>query len=146
MYRTILIPLDGSVLAEQALHELPHIAAQNAVVYLVQVIRPTAPEITPEGVSAPSLSHALEASQREALAYLKGAATELRMRGYQVRPEALVSEHPADAIATFASARGVDLIIMSTHGLGGLSKLVFGSVTIQVIRQAPCPVLVVRPS
>lgn len=146
MYHTILIPLDGSALAKQALPQLPHIAAKDAVVYLVQVVQPPSPGIKPEGVPAPGLPDAAEAHKQEALAYLKGVAAELRLQGFTVRPEVLVGDRPADAIVSFASARGVDLIIMSTHGLGGLSKLVFGSVTLEVVRQAPCPVLVVRPS
>jgi nucleotide-binding universal stress UspA family protein len=51
---------------------------------------------------------------------------------------------PADVIADRARAIGADLIAMTTHGRGGLGRLVFGSVANAVLRDAPCPVLLVR--
>jgi nucleotide-binding universal stress UspA family protein len=51
---------------------------------------------------------------------------------------------PASAIIEFAGGRGVDLIVMGTHGRGGMSHLLLGSVAERVVRTAPCPVLTVR--
>ncbi len=146
MYRTVLVPLDGSALAEQALHQIPHIACDRPLVYLVRVIQPPAPEIRPEGVPTPPFTDALALQRQEALAYLKGVAAVLQSQGMDVRPQVLVDPRPADAILAFAAEKGVDLIIMSTHGLGGMSRWIFGSVTTDVVRHAPCPVLVVRPT
>jgi nucleotide-binding universal stress UspA family protein len=53
--------------------------------------------------------------------------------------------HPADAIVRVAQERGVDLIVMSTHGRTGLQHVLLGSVAEKVVRLAPCPVLTVKP-
>jgi nucleotide-binding universal stress UspA family protein len=55
-----------------------------------------------------------------------------------------ISDEPADAIAGFAKAQKIDLIVMGTHGRSGLERLLVGSVAEHVIRTAPCPVLTVR--
>jgi nucleotide-binding universal stress UspA family protein len=146
MFRKILIPLDGSVLAEQALRQLPHVVCDQAHIYLVQVIAPPAPEIEPEAMPQLTLSESLEAHRNEAMAYLKSEARQLELLGFKATPEVLIGEHPANEIVTFAAEKGVDLIIMTTHGRSGLSRLLFGSVAESVVRQAPCPVLIVRPA
>ena len=51
---------------------------------------------------------------------------------------------PADQIVDYAEKQGIDLIVMGTHGRGGLEKMWLGSVTEKVLRKAHCPVLVVR--
>ena len=56
----------------------------------------------------------------------------------------LVSAMPADAIVTRARQTGTDLIVMGTHGRGGVAHLLMGSVAERVVRTAPCPVLTVR--
>ena len=55
-----------------------------------------------------------------------------------------VSDSPAAAIAEYARAKDIDLIVMGTHGRGTMSQLLVGSVAERVIRSAPCPVLTVR--
>jgi nucleotide-binding universal stress UspA family protein len=56
----------------------------------------------------------------------------------------LVSNTPAEAIVNFARQSNIDLIVMGTHGRGGVAHLVMGSVSERVVRTAPCPVLTVR--
>ncbi len=56
------------------------------------------------------------------------------------------SVSPADQIVDYAEKNDVDLIVMGTHGRGGLEKMWLGSVTEKVLRKAHCPVLVVRQS
>ncbi len=53
----------------------------------------------------------------------------------------LITGHPVGAIVQFADSQDVDLIVMGTHGRGGLSRLLMGSVAEAVVRRAPCPVL-----
>lgn len=64
----------------------------------------------------------------------------------QLRAEALilVSTAPATAIVGYAREAGIDLIVMGTHGRGGMAHLLMGSVSERVVRTAPCPVLTVR--
>lgn len=58
---------------------------------------------------------------------------------------ALVEGDPAAEILRYARDHGVDLLVLGTHGRTGLRRLVLGSVAERVVRQAPCPVMVVRP-
>ena len=51
-----------------------------------------------------------------------------------------------DAITDYARAEHIDLIVMSTHGRGGISRWVYGSVAEKVLQAAPCPVLLIRAS
>lgn len=145
MYKNILIPLDGSILSEQALRELPNVAETDAIVYLIQVIQPPEPIIEPEALlndTDVTTDHLIT----EAFAYLNGKANELRLLGFDARTDVLLGDDPAYQIVSFAHDKGSDLIIMSTHGRSGLTKMVFGSVTNAVVRQATCPVLVIRPA
>jgi nucleotide-binding universal stress UspA family protein len=57
---------------------------------------------------------------------------------------AVVDGQPADTIVRFAQERRVDLIVMGTHGRGGLQRMLLGSVAERVLRLAPCPVLAIR--
>ncbi len=54
------------------------------------------------------------------------------------------SDNPADAIVQYAGARGIDLIVMGTHGRSAMAQILVGSVAEKVVRMAPCPVLTVR--
>jgi nucleotide-binding universal stress UspA family protein len=66
-------------------------------------------------------------------------------RAAGVTSAVLLSSLPADAIVEHARTSGADLIVMGTHGRGGVSPHVIGSVAERVVRVAPCPVLTVRP-
>ena len=54
------------------------------------------------------------------------------------------SDEPAEVIVRYAKAANIDLIVMGTHGRGGVARLLVGSVAERVVRTAPCPVLTVR--
>jgi nucleotide-binding universal stress UspA family protein len=85
----------------------------------------------------------IEEDRREAASYLEHVAERLRRRGITVQcvhPES----SPADAILEHARRSNSDVIALTTHGRGGLGRLVFGSVADEVLRKAPCPVLLVR--
>lgn len=140
----ILIPLDGSPLAEKALEIAEPLAlAAGMEVLLLRVVPPIPPLI--EGARIIMTADEVAAlERREAEAYLAGIATGLRGRGLRVRPLVRVGD-PARAILATAEAEGATLIAMATHGRGGLGRLLFGSVTAQVMRASPVPVLTVRP-
>src|SRR5262244_3832698 len=108
--RTILVPLDGSELAERALGPARQLAAaRRAAVLLLQV--------TPHRDPLEQLSEAaqLEAAHR----YLSAVGDRLRAQGVTVLVEACVGR-PAEQIAQQAADLHSDLILMSTHGRGGL--------------------------
>jgi nucleotide-binding universal stress UspA family protein len=146
MFKNILIPLDGSTLSEQAVHQLPHVADKEAIIHLLQIVRIPKPSIEPEALPTMPPTEAEEQLLNEARTYLNGKVNELRLAGFDVRGSVLPGDDPAYQIVSYASNKGIDLIVMSTHSRGGIKKLVFGSVTNDVVRHAPCPVLVVRTS
>lgn len=146
MYRHILVPLDGSDLAEQILPHVRMLAAidpQTTITLLRSVppIFPVSAEYSGVFISA---DEQISALQQEARSYLDKIAADLRTDGYTVELE--VSELPAaEAIVDYAEHHQVRLIALATHGRSGLSRWVFGSVTQKVLHATTLPVLVVRP-
>ncbi len=80
---------------------------------------------------------------------LEEAAAELVLRGrhHQVATSFLIWEgDPAESIVEAAKSEGADIIVVGSHGRAALGRALIGSVSDQVVRHAPCPVMVVRPS
>lgn len=143
MYKHILVPLDGSDLAEQALTEAKKLVAPETLITLFQVIRLPLPVMSPDvGLSMPVIE--MDDLMSEAMGYLNKVAAELATEGITANCDVMEADNVADAITDYARGHGVDLIVKTTHGRGGLSRLVFGSVAEGVVRQAPCPVLLIR--
>ncbi|HDD24566.1 MAG TPA: universal stress protein [Chloroflexi bacterium] len=154
-YRHIVLPLDGSELAEQI------------VAYVKALVRSDAPEATrisllsvlPTGLTdrvlallvsyPPGLQWATPAySQAEAQAqlYLRSVASALRERGsrIQVRPVIRYGT-PANEILTYIEESDADLVAMTTHGVSGIGRWTYGGVADKVIHGVHCPILLVRP-
>lgn len=129
----ILVPLDGSRLSE-AVIPLAEVLARDyeADLLLLRALQPK-----------PS-AEAEVLAQQEAEAYLAGMAAGLRARGTRGVDWKVWYDDPDRAIADAAVHNRVDLVTMSTHGRGGVSRLLFGSVAERFVRQAPVPVLLVR--
>jgi nucleotide-binding universal stress UspA family protein len=147
MYRHILVPLDGSALAEQVLPHVHALAANEGTTKLT-LLRAVPPVFTTSvdysGLMASDISDSMVTLEHEAEAYLDGVADTFRAEGYTVNTE--VSAMPAaEAILDYAEAQHADLIAIATHGRSGISRFVFGSVTQKVVQTAPVPVLVIRP-
>ncbi len=143
-YKKILVPLDGSELAEAALGEASVLAeAFGGEIVLVGVLDLAAGmyDVYAEAFDPVDLRQHLERFLQGAL---ERAGAELEARGFQARRVLRVGV-PHEEIAALASEERVDLVVMTTHGRRGLSHLLLGSVTEKVIRTAPCPVLVIRP-
>ena len=130
--KRILVPLDGSRLSE-AIVPLAEALARDyeAALLLVRALRTL------------NSAEAEVKAQEEAEIYLRGMADELTARGLRVEWKVWYDE-PDRAIADAARFNAVDLITMTTHGRGGLSRLMFGSVAESLVRMAPVPVLLVR--
>ncbi len=147
MYSHILVPLDGSKLAE---HVLPHVTLLAGVqegvrVTLLRAV-PTIYPLSSEWTGAVPLviEEGLMAAHNEAREYLEHIAGDLQAAGLHVQIE--VSTQPAaDAIIDYVEQHGVKLIMIATHGRSGLGRWVFGSVTQKVLHTAEVPVLVVPP-
>jgi nucleotide-binding universal stress UspA family protein len=143
--RHVLIPLDGSPLAEQALEPAITLGTLTQARYtLLQALDPLIAEHT-RPPYAVGLDRRLLADVKEnATAYLERVAARLRDRSLQVETTLVVGS-AAQTICDYARAHAVDLIAMATHGHGGLSRLLLGSVTDAVVHTADVPILLERP-
>ncbi len=141
MYKRILVPLDGSSLAEQA---LPHALAQaerfGAEIVLLKVLEPL-PE--PVFSSPAAVQTAEKMSAALARDYLEGVARGIREQGIPVQVET-VEGRPYVAIIRYAEGQQIDLIVMSTRGHSGFSRWLLGSVADRVVRGATVPLLLVQ--
>jgi nucleotide-binding universal stress UspA family protein len=143
MYKRILVPLDGSPLAEAALEHARQLAqCHGSEIVLLRVV------ISPYTIVAPDLVLAGQGVDQEILQqqveqYLQAQAGKLAEQGFTVH--LVACQGPvAEAILEHARSLAVDVIVMSTHGRGGVSRWVYGSVADRVLQAAPCPVLLIR--
>lgn len=144
MYEEILVPLDGSELAEAALPHARALAkAYDARVTLLNVIEPTALYTQPGFGPILSSGIDIEDEIERAKEYLSGVADHLKMEGIDTRT--IVREgDPASEVVDYAAANHEDIIVMSTHGRSGIQRWVYGSVADKVLRSAEVPVLLIR--
>ncbi len=143
--RRILVPLDGSLLAEQALPEAVALAqATGAELLLLQVI-----QALDEGNQHILFKNAAEAQaafaqwQTSAETYLRQVAQPIQAQGGVCVCRALAGNVVETIIAT-AETAGIDLLVISTHGRSGLQRWVYGSVANKVLRGVSCPLLVIH--
>jgi nucleotide-binding universal stress UspA family protein len=142
MYKRALVPLDGSRLAEGILPFILQIAGPlDLEVVLVRVVQPVMPQAV-EGTTHFTVQD-VPAELNRAREYLAPIAAELRERGVRVTTDARYGEPVTEIVAATREA-GADLIAMTTHGRSGLGRLLFGSVTEAVLRQADVPVFMMR--
>ena len=146
MYQKILVPLDGSELAECV---LPHVEAfisqcqfQNIV--FVRVLETITPAVAGEyAINVEDLQNREENRKSSAETYLKEIMERLKPSETRLEKEVLIGR-PADKLADYAATNNVDLILMATHGRSGVSRWVRGSVADRILRSASVPVLMVR--
>ena len=141
----LLVPLDGSAFAEQAL-PLATALADALVGEVVVVYAVPRPELVfgPDQLVAGFLDDEQRRLESEARDYLGALAARLAAQGRRVQTEVRVGD-PAAVIDATGRELGVAVIVMATHGRSGLLRLVFGSVAAAVVRQATVPILLIRP-
>lgn len=147
MFQKLLIPLDGSDLAEEALPAATEIAEKfGASLMLLRVVAtPQAALGTEADVAHDQLLDDIRGYVYEdCRTYLARQQALLEAEGYDIQVRLAEGSSPADSIVDVATEIGADLIIMSTHGRSGVSRLVFGSVAEKVLRLAAVPVLLLR--
>lgn len=145
MFRTILVPLDGSPLAEQALGPACRIAEKfgSALLLLRVVPQERAAPALPLLATRPAGDQPAPTPRPimdEAEAYLTGLTLPGSVRAVSTQ---VLAGAPPELIVATAEASDVDLIVMSTHGRTGLVRLLYGSVAEAVLRGAAVPVLLV---
>lgn len=148
MYKRILIAIDGSELANRGLQQGLELArGTDAVIDLVTVSEPWAMGM----YDAMGWSVGYEASpeyrkEREdsAQAILKPALEAARAAGVTANPHHVLDRYAAEGILQAAKDCGSELIVMTSHGRRGMSRVLLGSQTIEVLTGSTVPVLVVR--
>jgi nucleotide-binding universal stress UspA family protein len=146
MYRSILVPLDGSNVGELALPLALSIARRaRAGLQVVHVHSRLEAIYAPDGVF---YDEGLDAKLKQSeQAYLDGVVKRLEdVSPVRVSPVLLEGQEIAAVIGGAAADGGVDLVVMTTHGRGALGRLWLGSVADQLVRDLPMPLLLVRPT
>ena len=146
MYHKVLVPLDGSKLAECALTHVKTMVKEGFAgdVTLLNVVHVDAPYSELYGkhfdVTAMRKAYFTAASK-----YLADVEARLGTEGISVKTEVVEQKRPAPAITDYALKNGIDLIVIATHGYTGLKKLMLGSVALSILHDSHTPVLLIRP-
>jgi len=142
-FKQILVPLDGSRLAEEVLPHVVEIARHSeACVVLMNVLLPrTYSQMEIEDPQFPWWEDDVEIAR----AYLGEKAEELRKAGVPATIDMMIADDVPEAINLGAARLHADLIAIATHGRGGLSRLLHGSVTDKVLRTARTSMMVFHP-
>jgi nucleotide-binding universal stress UspA family protein len=142
----LLVPTDFSATSEVVLNYALEMAAANgATVHLLHVIdNAIFTAVYPDAVFV-ELPGVLERITADAQARLDEAAKRCAAVNVAATTRIVIGP-PASCITEQAASTGSDLIVMGTHGRGGVAHFVLGSVAERVLRTAPCPVLTVRES
>lgn len=148
MYKRILVPVDGSETSHQALASAIALARESqGAIRLLHVVEELA-YLTGYDQFGGYSGALLKAMRENGDRILEDAAARVREAG--VACESVLfdtfGQHLGETVAKAASQWNADLVVVGTHGRRGVSKLLLGSGAEQVIRQAPVPVLVIRPT
>ncbi len=146
MYQKILVPLDGSKLAECALSHVKNFVKEGAVgeVTLLNVVHVYI-QGHGEYPGLVDINTIRENLFMESRKYLADVESRLASEGIKVKTVSLEGNRPADAISDYAQKNGIELIVIATHGYSGVKKLMFGSVALRVLHNSLAPVLLIRP-
>jgi len=147
-YRKILVPLDGSELAECALPFARNLAkgvnfGEIILLYVVEINITTWQQI--KGVD---YYEARQTIINRAQKYISGVESKLSHEDYKVKAELIESNMSVRIISDYAQENFVDLIVMATHGYTGIKKIkrLLGSVAFRVLDESLVPVLLIRPT
>lgn len=143
----ILLPLDGSELAERILPAATALARlYDASFTVLRVLSPPfRPGLAYEDLPVQVDAEAMVEREEAVAEYVEGMAARLRSEGLDARGRVVHGAAPADEIVQVAAEEDADLVAMATHGRSGLKRLVLGSVADKVLRAGERPVLMHRP-
>jgi nucleotide-binding universal stress UspA family protein len=145
MYQKIMVPLDGSELAEQALqHAVELVKAFDCDLYLVQVVTTPAVVAVPYDISYQYSETIREASLNEAHGYINNLIGKYKEELKGKIHTKIIEGSVVDGLLDYAGFQNVDLIVMATHGRSGIGRWVFGSVAERILRASDCPVFLIR--
>lgn len=145
MLTQIMVPLDGSELAEQALPYAERLtAAMGGTLHLAVVIELPAP-VRAQGVGAPVNVYepVITHQRQEATAYLEQVRRRVQQEVGRPVSVTILEGHPASVLLDHARESGIDLVVMTNHGQRGLTRWVMGSVAERIAHAGAVPVLLV---
>lgn len=154
MYKKIMVPLDGSKLAECV---LPHVDGfvsdcHVEIIVFIRVIEPIPPSYSEvSGTTNPQnfeiIQKNVKSIEEERISsaekYLKEVISRVKRDGVKYKTDVLVGK-VADKLVDYVDAEKIDLVLIATHGRSGISRWVRGSVADRVLRSSRAPVLMVR--
>jgi nucleotide-binding universal stress UspA family protein len=144
--RRMLVPLDGSALAESIMEQAKTMARATRSDLLLAMILTPLPVLLPPFVWAPEvLEESPEIRERAGHTYLELWKKQLSEEGFDVDIQVRTARKVAKEILQLAKDEECSVIAMATHGASGLDRAILGSVTDQVLRHADIPILVLRP-
>ena len=144
VFKKILFPTDFSVASDYAMSYAISMAKRYKAKFFLLHVVDTTYDISGfyiPHISAEKLMQEMEEAAEKKLTNISSAIS----RRVKAREIVVKSGIPHKEILKFAKDKGIDMIIMGTHGKAGLDHLLFGSTTERVLRQANCPVLTIRP-
>lgn len=143
-FRHIVVPLDGSSIAEQILPEVVALAkVEGSELTLLRVVVPrTSSQKAIADENTPWWDQDVAAAE----AYLFRTADKLREDGFRAKIDVVIGENIAQSIADYAARESADLVAIATHGRGGFSRALRGSVADVVTRTSRTSMLVLRPA
>ena len=144
MYRSILVPTDGSDISTKAVQAAASLARlTGAQLHVLSVKEPFPYSAISEMQPVPPQEF-YDAQERMARSRVEAAADAARGRGLSIDGATVEALHPWEAILDHAKNRQCDLIVMASHGRRGISALLLGSETQKVLTHSPIPVLVIK--
>ena len=144
MFNRILVPTDFSPPSDAALEYARAVAARfGASLHLLHIVEDPYRSAYAAEVYVPEVEGLRDDLIADAIVKLKNRLRSPDVANLHATTDAVIGR-PAWSIVEYAGAHDIDLIIMGTHGRGGMSHLLTGSVAERVVRTAPCPVLTVR--
>ncbi len=150
MYRKIMVPLDGSKMAECVIPHVKNVAKGNAGVEII-LFRVCEPPVIladyPPDLKSEWNDHVREETshiQQQCSIYLDDTEKKLRDSGLKITTKSSLG-NAAEEIVNYAVQNQIDLVIMATHGRSGITRWAFGSVADKVLRSSPVPVMIIKP-
>lgn len=150
MYKHIMVPLDGSDLAECVLPHVVSIAKsiRGTRISLIRVVDPAVlptsdPTSSEFGLTKSDRKQLIKQRFDNAAQYLNDLTADLKWDWTTLNSEVIVGE-PAESLAEYANKNHVDLIIIASHGRSGIRRLIMGSIAERIVRSSCAAVLLVR--
>ncbi|HAV10075.1 MAG TPA: universal stress protein [Dehalococcoidia bacterium] len=147
MYKKVMVPLDGSKLAECVLPHVETIAKGNIVesIVFVRAVEPYILPVTAGDYISPSVWTKIETEQLSAAeSYLNALIKKLDYGQVTIQTE-VIEGSAAQSLIDYATKTGVDLVVIATHGRSGIGRWVWGSIAERLLHSVTVPVLIVMP-